>query len=182
MKNKKSILTISLLIIVVVGIFAFNNRIYNFDRYTADNLFGDIYKNEYGYVCLSKYDKIKNNSKVEFTGLVTDSCGIYKDTNTGEYIHFYKIVPLCKDLKIKDFSFFNSPESILVLSPNKEVNEDIFKFDNYLEKGDIVKIKGNKFINDNEFSDIQSDNYYNFNYVQAKKVELIDNVKYDLEN
>ena len=49
MKNKKSILTISLLIIVVVGIFAFNNRTYNFDRYTADNLFGDIYKKSEGF-------------------------------------------------------------------------------------------------------------------------------------
>ena len=73
MKNKKSILTISLLIIVVVGIFTFNNRTYNFDRYTADNLFGDIYKNEYGYAhreriyeYLCEFEKITDNDGLMF--------------------------------------------------------------------------------------------------------------------
>ena len=153
--------------ILVICCFFGCRKTYNLNEYKEDEFTSD------------KYDKIKEGSIIKYKGVV----GFFEtgyDKN-GNEVYFYRIQPIYKGSNSKYAK--NTSETgkgLVVLIPIEEINKDFANFIDYLERGDIVNIKGRKvedgkYYTSKEFIGENKEDYI-WKYIKAEEIEVIGNV------
>ena len=160
--------------ILVICCFFGCRKTYNFNEYTEGEIARDEFNDGEFTKCL--FSRIKEGSIIKYKGVV-NAIDIGYDKN-GNTIYFYKIQPIYKGSNLTYAS--EGYYGLLVLSPLEEVNRNVLNFNNYLEMGDIVNIKGRKgqygkYCMSEEFIG-KIEEYQKFNYIDAEEIEVIGNV------
>ena len=164
--------TISLILcgVLIICCFIGCEKTYNLNEYTKDEIIPD------GYI------EIKEGSIIKYKGVV-NSLDTGYDEN-GNEVYFYRIEPIFKGSNLKYAS--EGYVGLAVLSPLEEVNRDYSNFHNYLEKGDVVSIKGRKVERGKYYTSKEyvgeNEGVYKFDYIEAEKIEVIGNVNKLLED
>ena len=150
--------------VLVICCFFGCRKTYNLNKYTEDE------------VVPNKFIEIEEGSIIKYKGVVTSFEIGYNIL--GDEVYFYEIQPIYKGSNLK--YAYESGDGLIVLSPLEEVNRNVLNFNNYLEMGDIVNIKGRKgqygkYCMSEEFID-KIEEYQKFNYIDAEEIEVIGNV------
>ena len=161
--------------VLVVGYLVGCKKPYNLNEYTEiQTIHPKINSN--GKVTKPLFNRIKEGSIIEYEGVVSSSEIGYDEK--GNEVYFYRIQPICKGSNLKYAS--ESYGGLMVLSPLREVNRDILNFHDYLERGDIVNIKGRKVENGEYYTSKllvgKNEECYKWDYIEAEQIEFIGHV------
>ena len=173
--NKKMIIGLALVVILGAIIITKCMSVYNFNEYSELEVTAVRIKPD-GTLIKNLYQKMKDGSKIKFTGVVT---GIdYGYTEEGEEIFFYRIQPVYKGTTLEYTK--KSSDGLLVLSPISDVNNMTIYHDDYLDMGDVVKIEGyyvkrGEYYTCEQLIGDKSDSC-RWDYIQMKEVEVLEKV------
>ena len=167
--------------VLVICCFFGCRKTYNLNKYTENEVI-DLRIDDNGKFIKPLFAKIKEGSIIKYKGVVNSFDTGYDEN--GNEVYFYRIQLIYKGSNLKYAS--EGYVGLAVLSPLEEVNRYYSNFHNYLEKGDIVSIKGRKvergkyytykeYVGENE-------GVYKFDYIEAEKIEVIGNVNKLLED
>ena len=167
--------------ILIICCFFGCRKTYNLNKYTENEVI-DLRIDDDGKFIKPLFAKIKEGSIIKYKGVVNSFDTGYDEN--GNEVYFYRIQPIYKGSNLKYAS--EGYIGLAVLSPLEEVNRDYSNFHNYLEKGDIVSIKGRKVERGKYYTSKEyvgeNKGVYKFDYIEAEKIEVIGNVNKLLED
>lgn len=171
--NKKMIIGLVLVVILGAIIIIKCMSAYNFNEYTESEV-ATIRVKPDGTPIKNLYQKMKDGSKIKFTGVVTGFD--YGYTEEGEEIFFYRIQPVYKGTTLEYTK--NSTNGLLVLSPISDVNNMTIYHEDYLGSGDVVRLEGyyvkrGEYYTSENLIGGKSDSY-KWNYIQMEEVEVLE--------
>lgn len=172
--NKKMI--IGLVLVAILGtiiIIKCVNTSYNFNEYTESEVTTIRVKPD-GTPIKNLYNKMKDGSKIKFTGVVTGFD--YGYTEEGEEIFFYRIQPIYKGETLEYTK--NTYGGLLVLSPISDINNQTIYHEDYLGSGDVVRLEGyyvkcGEYYTCEQLIGDKSDSC-KWNYIQMEEVEVLE--------